>query len=279
MDELQAIDEFANELERLTLAFEKAYDKALLELISEIIVWAAENMNLGEITTEQAISENIAQVTQLRSQLRALITHSELEKVIKAYILEFGIVAAKIDKYMMNISSAYSVTKGLRLTLINGIQLATDSLLNAGLDTAVLNPVQNLLNRAAIGNMNLSALTKMLKKEIGKNAPQIRYAKQIASDALHVFVRQYQNVGAEKLGLQHYVYAGTAIATSRPFCKTRIGKAFSKQDVEKWPKLDWEGKNAATDAKSIFWLCGGYNCRHQLRPISETTYKKLIINQ
>lgn len=275
MDELQAIDDFANELERLTIAFEKAYDKALLELISEIVVWAASNLTLNEITTEQIISENLTKVTQLRSQIRGLIASSELEKTIKAYMLEFGIVAAKIDKYMLSINSEYSVTSELRQILLNGVELAKEAMLKSGLDTAILNPVQNILNSAATGNMKLSSLTKMLKTQLGKAAPQIRYAKQIASDALHIFVRQYQQQGAEKLGLRHYVYSGTAMATSRTFCRQRLGKAFSKQDVESWAKLDWEGKNGSTDAASIFWLCGGYNCRHQLRPISETLYRKL----
>lgn len=276
---MEEIDEFASALDKLTADFEKAYDRALLELISEIIVFASEYLTINEIATQDIISDNLTKVAEFRAKLRAIISKSELEETIQAYIKQFGAIAAQIDKYMLTISKDYAVTDELRLLLQNSVAIATEAMLNSGLDAAILNPVQNVLNRAALGDMKLSSLVKYLKQQLGNNAPQIRYAKQIASDALHIFVRQYQQRGADKLGLQHYLYAGTKIATTRPFCAMNIGKVFSKKEIEAFAAQDWEGKNPSTDSKTIFWLCGGYNCRHQLRPVSETTYNMLLSKQ
>jgi hypothetical protein len=89
-----------------------------------------------------------------------------------------------------------------------------------------------------------------------------------------VFNREYMQTITEDLGIGHYRYRGTKIAESRPFCVARAGKVYTKQEVEAWAALGWQGKMSGTNKTTIFSSCGGYNCRHLLQPISELRYKK-----
>lgn len=57
--------------------------------------------------------------------------------------------------------------------------------------------------------------------------------------------------------------------TTRPFCKARAGKFFHRSEVEAWASMDWAGKMAGTDARTIFVTRGGYNCQHSLLPVSK----------
>lgn len=77
---------------------------------------------------------------------------------------------------------------------------------------------------------------------------------------------------ADEAGFAHWVYNGTIIATTRPFCRARVGKPFTEAEVLAWANLEWAGKMPFYDPHLD---CGGYNCRHHLSAISETLYKAL----
>jgi len=61
------------------------------------------------------------------------------------------------------------------------------------------------------------------------------------------------------------LYAGTEIKTSRDFCKKRNGIIYSREVIESWNPLQWEGKIPGTDVKETL---GGYRCRHHLSWLS-----------
>jgi hypothetical protein len=43
---------------------------------------------------------------------------------------------------------------------------------------------------------------------------------------------------------------------------------YHTEEIRQWATLDWDGKNRATTADTIFSLRGGYNCNHLLVPIA-----------
>lgn len=57
---------------------------------------------------------------------------------------------------------------------------------------------------------------------------------------------------------------------TRPFCAERAGNFYTDKEIKSWAKEDWKGKNPNTTESSIFYLCGGYNCTHQLIPVHES---------
>ena len=70
-------------------------------------------------------------------------------------------------------------------------------------------------------------------------------------------------------------YAGGIVKGTREFCKNKVVKAFTDDEVRSWAKDDWQGKNSNTTAQSIFTYLGGYNCMYVLLPISKERYEKL----
>lgn len=73
---------------------------------------------------------------------------------------------------------------------------------------------------------------------------------------------------SNELGLDYFIYSGTEMSRTRPFCEERIGKIYTREEVESWRNLTWEGKNTNYDP---FLDCGGYNCRHKLDAIDAAT--------
>jgi hypothetical protein len=114
-----------------------------------------------------------------------------------------------------------------------------------------------------------------------------RYAKQITTDALNQYSAQYLQVVSNDLGLQWYRYTGAEIETSRPFCKACLDKQYIHQSeipdllAGKFPEFKKEGGEinsktklpqgmiAGTNPENFHIYRGGWNCGHQLVPVSE----------
>lgn len=71
---------------------------------------------------------------------------------------------------------------------------------------------------------------------------------------------------ADEYDLDYFIYQGGLMNTSRDFCRQRNGKVFTRDEVESWADINFEGKPKVYDP---FLDAGGHNCRHTLDPISE----------
>jgi hypothetical protein len=90
-----------------------------------------------------------------------------------------------------------------------------------------------------------------------------RYATQIVQDSIMGFDGQFAKYRADQIGLDHFTYTGTTIRDSRDFCKSHVGKTYSREQIENiWSSQSWSGK-ASGDP---FVVRGGYNCRHHWQP-------------
>ena len=71
---------------------------------------------------------------------------------------------------------------------------------------------------------------------------------------------------AEEAGLDLFIYLGPDDKITRPFCDARVGGIFTREEIAGWDN----GQGLPADI-----YLGGYNCRHQLRPVSREMAKAL----
>lgn len=69
---------------------------------------------------------------------------------------------------------------------------------------------------------------------------------------------------AKKRGIKQFRYEGPRGALSRDFCRARVGKVYTIDEIE---KMD-NGQNLP-----VLYFCGGYNCRHRWVAVEETLKK------
>lgn len=108
--------------------------------------------------------------------------------------------------------------------------------------------------------------------------PSVTLAQNSAGDAvmhhlrteLNTSVMTYQRIihkqKAEKAGIDKFLYVGPDDKITRPFCHEHVGKIYSSAEIA-------EMDNEQDLPVEIF--CGGYNCRHHWRPVSDRLAKKL----
>lgn len=94
-----------------------------------------------------------------------------------------------------------------------------------------------------------------------------------AVDMGKIAERSITQTAADQLGVQFYLYQGSEIDTTRPFCEERRGKVWHKTEIEGWASLEWAGKVKGTNEDTIFLYLGGWygkerGCRHALTPLA-----------
>lgn len=99
---------------------------------------------------------------------------------------------------------------------------------------------------------------KTLVREFTDRA--IRNAETELRTGLSAFKRTLTLSKADEVGFEWFLYVGPDDEVTRPFCQERVGKAFSIEQIREWD-------NEQGLPAEIY--LGGYNCRHDLRPISE----------
>lgn len=103
----------------------------------------------------------------------------------------------------------------------------------------------------------------------GINGALVRYWQQYAYDSYNQSNELVSKFVADDLDLQHFIYQGSIIDTTRPFCKKKAGKVFSRKEA-----LTWKNDPDLIDKKTAaqynpFIERGRYNCRHFLNWISD----------
>ena len=92
----------------------------------------------------------------------------------------------------------------------------------------------------------------LLKRDVG-DATAYTQANTIVAQ----FDNAYMVENAQQAGIEKFKYDGTIKVNTRPFCRERIGKLFT---------LDELGKMDNKQGLPVLYSLGGYNCTHYLTP-------------
>lgn len=93
------------------------------------------------------------------------------------------------------------------------------------------------------------------------------HTRTYLNDALRGYNRSFMQYAARNVKATNYFYSGGTVEDTRQFCMDRKGKTWTKEQVQSWASLEWQGKNPATTKDTIFTYVGGFNCRHELIPV------------
>lgn len=138
---------------------------------------------------------------------------------------------------------------------------------------AIRNQIADYITNSIANNADWKSFQQGMKNIVVGNknvdGSLVRYSKQYIHDTARQASQTIDNAFADKFGLVYFLYFGDEIETTRPFCRSRFGKVFHKDDVKSWPDdLPYFQPNY-----NFFIDRGGYNCRHQIRWITRAEAK------
>lgn len=197
-------------------------------------------------------------------------------------------IIPKVDKlnvrYFSDISDGFKANR-LFLKNLQAETIATveQYILRDGLQSQVIGPLSQILNQNVNSGGQFSGFLTQIRDYIKGNdqveGRAMRYTRTYLRDTVFTYSRTFQQSITNDLGLEYYLYSGGLMDTSRPFCTERNGQYFSHKEVESWASLDWAGKKSGTTTSSIFLFAGGWNCNHQLIPVSKLIVPKEVIDR
>lgn len=221
----------------------------------------------------QATPKNLALVQEIGSRMQSLLVGGEYLNAVSQFISEFDQQAILVkDMYMIEFGTFSD--KALYQQVLNSSKLTTLGLFDVqAVDKAWTQPLKQIISDNVITKGSYNDLIGILKDfALGtpeRDAALSRYVSLYARDSFNIFNRNYTLLISNDFDVQYYEYAGVILRDSRQFCKERVGRVYSRGEIESWASLTWQGKNYNTDKTTIFSYLGGYNCTHTLIPRSK----------
>jgi hypothetical protein len=90
-----------------------------------------------------------------------------------------------------------------------------------------------------------------------------RYASQQVHDSLMQFDANVNVAIGNQAGATKWKYVGANDSVTRGHCRKHVGKVYTKEEILEIWSGSWKGKASGNP----FVVRGGYNCRHQWRPV------------
>lgn len=271
--------ELIKQIQELQLAIESRMDDALPRVFSKLsdqVIDLASNLSLDPKDRAKSLKELI----KLKKEIAdTIVNNAPYQAQVAEVIKGFEMLSELSNEYITVALGDFSDKKALYKAILDtNIATTKDALLGAGIRENFGTAIQEVLKDNIAGIGTRSELNKTLRRFIEgtpeESAFLNRYIKQTTNDAVMTFNSEYIQTIAEDLDVEYYLYAGTVISDSRPFCVSRSGRYFTTDQVKAWANLKgWDGRMKGTNSSTIFIYRGGYNCRHQLWPVSKEQYE------
>jgi hypothetical protein len=230
----------------------------------------------------QPTPANLAQVEIIAEKMRQVLAGGEYLEAVASFVGQFDSQAVLLNQVYKLQFDEFADKNLYKLVLDQSKKSALALFDIQAVDRQWIEPLKNIINNNIItqGSYNdmLGVLQEFALGSAEKDAALTRYAQLYARDSFNIFNRNYSQIIANDLDVQYFEYFGQVIKDTRPFCMERVGKTFSKAEIESWASLSWQGKNPNTDKSTIFTYCGGYNCIHTLVARADKAGKEKGLN-
>lgn len=229
-------------------------------------------------------SANRKVISKANDKINEVFASTAYTNAVSNYINIIPKVDASNVKYFTGISPGFKPNRlFLRSLQADTIATVEQYVLKDGLQSQVIGPLSQIMNQNVNSGGRFTGFLDQIRDYIkGTETVEgraMRYTRTYLTDTLFTYSRTFQQSITNDLGLEYYLYSGGTIETTRPFCNDRAGKYFHRKEIESWAGLEWAGKKAGTTESSIFLFAGGWNCQHQLIPVSTLVVPKEVLER
>jgi len=199
------------------------------------------------------------------------------------------------DSYFANMFVDFTTPTVLAEFQKQAINDTVESLTESGINEILVNKVTDIVGENIKSGRNFTDMTGELENFIigtdEVDGKLVSYSKQIVNDALSQYAGNYNQLITDDLDLEWFGYVGGLVRDSRPLCTELIHnkKYIHKSELKKISQgiingqtkdeNDKSYKNGmipGTDENNFMINRGGFNCGHQLIPISNEFVPKNI---
>lgn len=240
---------------------------------------------------------NIRVMASIKAKLTRIVLNDDYLTGVKEFVQAFNSISALQNDYWHSVEQTFKPKPLLREIRIQAISDTVNSLTENGIGTNISDNIAAILRQNITSGGSYKALVKQLTETLTDTQKSdgllTRYTRQITTDSINQYSAQYTQAVSSGLGYEWFAYQGSDITTTRPFCDAMtdfryfhisevprllraqnlyyLNKKTGKRElVPIYSKTELPaGMIAGTNAANFFVNRGGYNCEHQIRPVSE----------
>jgi hypothetical protein len=242
----------------------------------------------------KATVSNLRIITSIKNKLLKLILTDDYKKEVREFAKAFNEVTKLQNEYWRSVESTFKPKTLLKEIRTQAISDTVAKLTESGIGATIQEQIADVLRTNITTGGSYAALTDQLRESLLNTETDgmlSKYAKQITTDSLNQYSAQYTQAVSIDLGFEWYAYQGSDITTTRPFCDAmtdfryfhvsesprllRAEDLYYMKDGVKTKVPIYErtklphGMIPGTNPANFQINRGGYNCGHQIRPVSE----------
>jgi len=279
----EILDKLAEQTDSLVLDANKdvkGLEKRLFNSLTQYVAGFDKDKS-GRIKPNRA---NIKKLTTLNKFLNDSIVDEKYLKQVNGFLSSLNEAQSTIAEYFKESEVGFENDKAFNELVDNVlVDPIRNTLTQEGLSQSVSTQIKKAVTGAVVGGYSpdqlLEELSLLIVGDDKKGGALSRHVGQVTTDAANQYVATYFEVISGDLGLEFYLYEGSKKDSTRHFCTERFGQYFHKKEIESWASLNWGGKIPSTNSSNIFVYRGGYNCRHQIIPVSTAIVPKEVLKR
>jgi len=281
---LEIIDEAPDKFSERMPAIERKVFRQISDLLKELKTTPG-----GKI--KQTIG-NLNTVNQIKGKLEKIVISKEYADLVRRFVGNFP----KIANYQNSTPLLPSATKNkISIVAKQNINNTLNSLIGAGYKQEVVNKLHKTLLTNVTTGGSFSDMIEQLRAELigtEQRAGMLsRYTRSFVVDSLGQFAGQGNKLIADALNSEWFRYIGSNIVTTRDFCRELTKKDYVhiseiptllegiidgvQVDINRTTGLP-QGMIEGTNPENFIVYRGGYNCGHELIPVSDVNVPKEI---
>ena len=221
---LSTVDTSINGFMGKVPAVEKAMYAEILKLTKELKIDSR-----GRIRNT---IDNYKILSELRTRLERVVFTSEYKKASKKLLKSFDDINKVTNDYFATFATSPTATtqdilKILRQESVNRTALYLGE---SGVNINVISKVQEILQTNITSGGSYAQMQSDMKAFIQGDAESLgafnKYANTFVVDGVNTYARTYQTLLTEDLNIEWYMYVGSLLETSRPWCKHMVDKKY-----------------------------------------------------
>lgn len=244
---------------------------------------------------------NLRLIARIKNKLQNLILTDDYIDEVREFAKAFNDITKLQNEYWKSAERTFQPKTLLKEIKKQSISDTVNKLTEAGIGVNIENSITDILRTNITAGGSYRSLETQLR-ELLTNTPKsdgalLKYTKTITTTSINQYSAQYTQVVSSDLGFTFYAYAGSDIMTTRPWCDAMTDRRYFH--ISQIPALlraeglTYENKKTGkreivaiysktglphgmidgTNAGNIFVRRGGWNCGHQIRPVSEGIVK------
>lgn len=278
-------------LERLTNLLEKsestftnsvpALEKRIFSRVQTLLNGL--DMRRGRL---RATGANLRRINRIKREIRNIILSDQYLKDVNKYTSSFDAATELQTSFFKTLKTDFTQPEFINTLRETSITNTLEALTKSGIQSNVVDKAGDIIRSNIASSRSFSDLTDQMREFLTKTETSVgalqRHTSQIVTDALNTYAREYSQVVSENLNNDWFIYVGSLVKDSRPFCIALVRKKWihrsefgaitrGRIDINNngnTKKVSLAGVKSQTNASNFITLAGGWSCNHIVSPIN-----------